>query len=196
MRVPTFTLKVLAATLGLTFATLASAEGPGHMRDRLRAADTNADGAISRDEAKALPRLAEHFDAIDTNKDGQLSREELRAAMGKAKAQRPDVDGDKRITREEAAKHPHLAKNFDAIDTNKDGALTRDEIARFRGKHQEARFDSIDQNKDGVLSRVEVESRAPMMKNHFDAVDTNKDGVISREELRAAKPAAHPGGRA
>ena len=45
--------------------------------------DTNRDGSISRDEAKAAPRLAENFDAIDSNKDGQLSRDEMaRMAQG------------------------------------------------------------------------------------------------------------------
>jgi len=49
--------------------------------ERFRKADTDNNGALSRDEAeKGNPRLARHFDAIDANKDGQLSREELDAA--------------------------------------------------------------------------------------------------------------------
>ena len=53
------------------------------MMERLKAADTNADGLISRAEAAALPRILEHFDEIDTNKDGQVSFEELRAFHAK-----------------------------------------------------------------------------------------------------------------
>ena len=48
------------------------------MMDKLRQADTNRDGAISRDEAnKSLPHLAKNFDKIDENHDGLITREEL-----------------------------------------------------------------------------------------------------------------------
>ena len=40
------------------------------MHERLKAADKDGDGKISRAEAAALPRIAKHFDEIDTNKDG------------------------------------------------------------------------------------------------------------------------------
>ena len=75
-------LTVLA--LGAT-ATLAIAEPGDHprraaMMERLKAADTNADGLISRTEAAALPKIAERFDAIDANKDGFVTSEEMRGA--------------------------------------------------------------------------------------------------------------------
>jgi Ca2+-binding EF-hand superfamily protein len=44
-----------------------------------KAADKNGDGALSRDEAAALPRIAQHFDQLDTNKDGVVTQEELQA---------------------------------------------------------------------------------------------------------------------
>jgi Ca2+-binding EF-hand superfamily protein len=40
---------------------------------------------ISREEAKAMPRLAKNFDEIDTNKDGKISQEELIAFRSKTK---------------------------------------------------------------------------------------------------------------
>lgn len=50
------------------------------MHERLKAADKNGDGKISREEANAsLPRIAAHFDEIDTNKDGFITKEEMRA---------------------------------------------------------------------------------------------------------------------
>ena len=50
------------------------------MHERLKAADKNGDGKISREEANAsLPRMAKHFDDIDTNKDGFITREEMKA---------------------------------------------------------------------------------------------------------------------
>ena len=54
----------------------------------MKALDTNKDKMISRDEAKAKPRLAKNFDAIDTNKDGELSREEMKAYRKAQKGER------------------------------------------------------------------------------------------------------------
>jgi Ca2+-binding EF-hand superfamily protein len=55
----------------------------GAMGERLRSADQDSDGAISAEEAKAMPMLAEHFAVMDTNHDGKLTREEMRAARQK-----------------------------------------------------------------------------------------------------------------
>jgi Ca2+-binding EF-hand superfamily protein len=41
--------------------------------------DTNNDGKISREEAKAGHRLQRHFDDIDADKDGFVTRAELKA---------------------------------------------------------------------------------------------------------------------
>lgn len=115
-------------------------------------ADADGNGALSRAELeKSLPHLALKFDQIDTNKDGQLSRDELSAAR---KAHRhahkkgsnadrqartaerfkhADANGDAKISRAEAeANVPRLAKKFDAIDTDKDGQLTQDELRAYR----------------------------------------------------------------
>ncbi|MDR6675333.1 hypothetical protein [Xanthomonas sp. 1678] len=64
-----------------------SATQKQQLQQRLKAADANGDGLISRSEAAAsLPRLAQRFDALDGNHDGQLAPEELRAAMQQAGA--------------------------------------------------------------------------------------------------------------
>ena len=109
--------------------------GPGRhhaMAERLRAADTNGDGMISRDEAAALPRLAARFDEIDANHDGQVTREELRVQFQKQRAQhwkKIDADGDGRISKAEAqANAPRLAAHFDRLDANGDGFLTPEEL--------------------------------------------------------------------
>jgi Ca2+-binding EF-hand superfamily protein len=54
-----------------------------HRGDGMKKLDTNGDGRISKDEAKAAPRLLEHFDAIDANKDGYITVEEMKAAHEK-----------------------------------------------------------------------------------------------------------------
>ena len=58
------------------------------MHERLKAADKDGDGKISRAEAAALPRIAKHFDEIDTNKDGFITKEEMKASHDKRAASR------------------------------------------------------------------------------------------------------------
>ncbi|MCY7389651.1 MAG: EF-hand domain-containing protein [Burkholderiales bacterium] len=58
------------------------------MHERLKAADKDGDGKISRAEAAALPRIAKHFDEIDTNKDGFITKEERKAFHDKRAANR------------------------------------------------------------------------------------------------------------
>jgi Ca2+-binding EF-hand superfamily protein len=53
---------------------------------KLKAADANGDGMLSREEAADMPRLSKAFDRIDANQDGLISREELRAAAKKLRA--------------------------------------------------------------------------------------------------------------
>ena len=119
------------------------------MMERLKAADTDNDGMISRAEAeKSLPFLAAHFDQIDTNKDGKLSPDELKAAMEKMRWRRrdhrphdpsmgADANHDHVITRDEILqRNQKILQDFDAADTNKDGKLTRDEIKAW---HEQVR---------------------------------------------------------
>lgn len=147
-------VQALAATLCLGLGTISVQaqpagpppnKGPGAMADPIKAADKNGDQLISREEAKAfLPHVAENFDKIDANGDGQLSRVEMRQwseqrraarqAERKAEMERrfkaADKDGDGHISRAEAeASMPKVAKRFDVLDANKDGKLTREELA-------------------------------------------------------------------
>jgi EF hand len=117
-------------------------------QERLQAADTNADGRISREEAQAgLPRLYENFDAIDANHDGFVSTEEMQGARqahrggGHARGEgwkQWDANGDGRLSREEVANAPRLSQQFDTIDANHDGFVTVEELqaarAQFAGR--------------------------------------------------------------
>jgi Ca2+-binding EF-hand superfamily protein len=134
----------MLTALGLASAAaiaVAAPEGRGPMGDRLKQADTNGDGMISRDEAKALPRLLQNFDAIDANRDGQITADELRAFhQARREAHRAeqwkklDTDGDGRISKAEAqANAPRLFEHFDQLDLDKDGFLTPDEL---KGAHR------------------------------------------------------------
>ena len=64
-----------------------------------------------------------------------------------------------------------------------DASGTRGEMARAEKKKAEARFDAMDSNKDGKLSREEVTGRSDYLTSNFDKLDINKDGVLSWEEF-------------
>jgi hypothetical protein len=135
------TVAALTALALCAFASVALAEPgdrQGRMLERLKAADTNADGLISRAEAAALPRLAERFDTIDANKDGQVSFEELRAARGNHRhghgLKRMDTDQDGKVSRAEALAAAETM--FARADANGDGFITQEEAAAVRKSHR------------------------------------------------------------
>jgi len=119
------------------------------MRQRIeshvKAADTNGDGQISLDEAKAgLPMVADHFDFLDANKDGQVSKAEFErmrdpGAMRSevlARLQAADKDKDSKLNLAEAqVAFPALAARFSQLDKDNDGFLTLAELATQMGPH-------------------------------------------------------------
>src|SRR5687767_8987585 len=127
------------------FASVAIADQGDHPRrgkmlERLKAADTNADGLLSRSEAAALPRLAERFDAIDANKDGLVSFEELRASRGKhgrpgGHFNRVDTDNDGKVSKAEALAAAEAM--FARADANADGFVTREEMRASHKAHRD-----------------------------------------------------------
>jgi Ca2+-binding EF-hand superfamily protein len=127
-----------------TTTTATTTAPKGERSSHFKKADADGNGMLSRAEVeKSMPRLAEKFDEIDTNKDGQLSRGELSAWKKAHKGERQakaaerfkhaDTNGDGRISRAESEQNaPRLAKKFDAIDANKDGQLTQEELRAYR----------------------------------------------------------------
>lgn len=111
------------------------------MQERLKAADKDANGLISREEAQALPGLAANFATIDANNDGNISLAELQAArQARGGGQRGegwkkwDANGDGKLSVDEVANAPRLSEQFGAIDTNGDKFLTVEELQAARGQ--------------------------------------------------------------
>ena len=122
------------------------------MQERMDAkfgeSDSNHDGKISKSEWQAarLREANEHFQRLDTNRDGKLTRTEVDAARDQRMAGHDrkrgergermralDKDGDQQLSRAEIGNEmPRLAADFDRLDANRDGKLSRDEIRAGR----------------------------------------------------------------
>jgi Ca2+-binding EF-hand superfamily protein len=91
---------------------------------------------------------------------------------------------------------------FAAIDTNKDGSLSKAEIVAAQAKalaqaqaaaqqRMEAEFKKLDTNHDGSLSLAEFKAAAPSVsvaetpEQMIAALDANKDGKVSAAVYRA-----------
>jgi Ca2+-binding EF-hand superfamily protein len=105
-----------------------------------------------------------------------------------------DTNSDGVVTRAEAeaAAVERTRKMFDALDADKDGNLTQQEIDAAREKRHAAmreradeRFKAADTDGDGRLSKAEAEKGMPMLGRRFDVLDADKDGALSAEELAA-----------
>ena len=115
---------------------------------------------------------------------------------------RLDLNGDSRISQTEMSQA--LAKTFAAVDANRDGGLSANELANAKSsmkqmrkqakanghgrlhfaklpmKKLNKRFEKLDANADGKLSQNELSRIASRM---FKRGDRNKDGYISVADL-------------
>lgn len=61
-------------------------------KSTFQSADADGNGAISMDEARSVPGLADKFAQADKNGDGQLSKSEYESAVKGGKAKKSDKD--------------------------------------------------------------------------------------------------------
>lgn len=155
---------VIAAGLGLSAGLPAFAMHHEKMEAAFKAADKDGDGTLDREEAKAMPRIAKHFDRIDADKSGTVSLDEIGAAAdkgrkmhdkmkeghekGKAHFTAADKDNDGSLDREEAKAMPHVARHFDRIDTDKSGTVTAEELHAFMKQHMKKHRRDRDTDRD------------------------------------------------
>lgn len=95
---------------------------------------------------------------------------------GKGKMMDPNGDGKVTLVEaQEAAK-----KRFSELDKNKDGSLSKDELAaKFSRK-----FARADADNDGKVTLAEAQTG---VKDWFTRKDSNKDGVLTKDEFRRGK---------
>jgi Ca2+-binding EF-hand superfamily protein len=113
----------------------------GSAEDFIKYFDKNKDGYLTRDELP--PRLAEMFARLDLNGDGKLDRKEVEEMLRGLRQRFAEGGGPPGAS---------AAPDFNALDRDADGRLTRDEV---KGTPLAEHFDEIDTNKDGKIDRRE-----------------------------------------
>jgi Ca2+-binding EF-hand superfamily protein len=106
---------------------------------------------------------------------------------------RADVNGDGRLSRAEAASMPRVLRNFEAIDRDRDGSVTADEVRAWRARAKKRRasktsalaqvFSRADADGNGELDRREATQHLPRIAGQFDHIDADRSGSISLPEL-------------
>jgi Ca2+-binding EF-hand superfamily protein len=150
--------------------TEASGEGRGAMGEKLRAADTDQDGKLSKDEfTTAFPNApAERFARLDQNADGFVDRSD-RAALEGAAGEKKKADGEKKHAEGGNKKKtestitgavPYVKGLIAEHDTDKDGKLTKAELEAAKPGFPEKNFAAMDRDKDGVISEADLPAPA------------------------------------
>jgi Ca2+-binding EF-hand superfamily protein len=140
--------------------------------------DHNRDGRITRDEWHFN---REGFFRADQNRDGLLTRAEF---LGDS----VDDDRDDRFAYLDADDNGRIEldewhatrREFNRLDRNSDGVLSRAELGADSTGAQTESFDSLDANDNGTISFNEWH----WSRNSFNQRDNNRDGVIDRTEFR------------
>lgn len=104
------------------------------LKMQIQRMDRNRDGVISRSEWKGRD---EEFNRQDRNRDGRLTVSEMQTYGTRRVRNRNDV-----------------ARQFDSLDRNQDGTVSRSEWRSARGDNYE--FDRMDINRDGRIQRREM----------------------------------------
>jgi Ca2+-binding EF-hand superfamily protein len=111
--------------------------GESELQRRILQADTDGDGAISREEAAQAGLFVgepQRFDSLDADHSGTVTLAEIAQALAvEVDAwMRADTDADGRVTEAEAKRQsPSFVETFRRADVNHDNVVTRTEFEIF-----------------------------------------------------------------
>ena len=108
----------------------AQADPPPSPHEALAACDTDKDGTIDEDEAKAAAGAL--FDKLDADKDGTLDEKELQGHMTKKQFAEADPDNDRTLTRDEYL--VFVTKAFRAANRDGDSTVDANELGTPAGR--------------------------------------------------------------
>lgn len=124
--------------------------------------DEDGDGAISTQEAQAVPSLFESWSEYDQDEDQQLNSEEL--AAFEAQAVSPAETEDLEVARGEVTE---------------EGLPTTEHQEQVTG---DGRVEELDQDGDGAISREEAQGDASLLAE-WDQLDEDGDERLDAAEL-------------
>ena len=110
--------------------TLTSAVSPSLAASALSGIDTDNDGTITLDEAKAA--ASKVFDQLDHDHEGTLDRAELRGRIPEQDWKIADPDSDKTLTKDEYLNYVEIV--FKRADTDGDGTVDAKEARTHAGR--------------------------------------------------------------
>jgi Ca2+-binding EF-hand superfamily protein len=152
--------------------------------DLLNLMDADQDGSITKEEWESV------FAKKDKNADNRLSPKEIESFTDKA-AEEASADPNQgrlaAFNRLDANKNdaidssewPGKDMDFDYVDANLNGSLSREEFLSVKGRFWNEPFENLDFNDDGIISRSEwLDS-----DKSFDRIDRDKNGAVERREF-------------
>ena len=123
-------MKTISRRTVLLALALTSALSPSFAASVFSGIDTDNDGTIDLDEAKAA--ASKVFDQLDHDHDGTLNRAELRGRIPEQDWKIADPDNDKTLTKDEYLSYVEYA--FKRADTNGEGTVDEKEARTHAGR--------------------------------------------------------------
>jgi Ca2+-binding EF-hand superfamily protein len=146
-----------------------------------RGLDADRDGAVTRDEWERF--FADH----DDNRDGRLVLTEVQPTAAQEESVSPDAGRQAAFERldtnkdgiVEKSEWPGNDKDFQLLDADHNGNLSREEFLARGGRWWNETFENLDFDGDKLIERTEwLDS-----DSSFNRLDRDRNGVIDRREF-------------